>query len=47
MCPHQAARCATRVSEVYEIAGVPMAANGENCKNFIECNDKTHGELPN
>ena len=45
VCGHQAPRCATKVSQVYEIAGVPMAANGEKCTNFAECNEAKHGEL--
>ena len=45
VCGHQASRCATKVSEVYEIAGIPMEINGQKCTNFIECNDPSHGDL--
>merc|ERR1712136_285817 len=45
VCGHQADRCATRVSEVYQNATVPMDIVGESCKNFIQCNDPTHGDL--
>merc|ERR1739845_228599 len=38
VCGHQASRCASKVSEVYEASGTPMSANGEKCKNFIEFN---------
>ena len=44
-CGHQAGRCASKVSEVYEISGTPMSVNGEKCKNFTECNDSSHGEI--
>ena len=44
-CGHQARRCESKVSEVYEIAGVPMEANGESCKNYDECNDSSHGDI--
>merc|ERR1712226_926701 len=33
VCGHQANRCATRVSEVYQNATVPMDITGESCKN--------------
>ena len=46
VCGHQARRCTSRVSEVYEIANVPMEIVGENCKNFEECNSQSHGPLP-
>ena len=45
VCGHQASHCATKVSEVYEIAGIPMGVNGQQCTNFIECNDPSHGDL--
>ena len=46
MCGHQAKRCAKKVSEVYEIANYSMEIAGEKCTNFIQCNDQTHGDLP-
>jgi len=46
VCGHQARRCETKISEVYEAAGVPMALVGEPCKNFEECNNQSHGPLP-
>ena len=46
VCGHQAGRCSSKVSEVYEAAGVPMEINGEKCKTFEECNSKSHGPLP-
>ena len=45
VCNHQAGRCAIRASEVYEIAGYPMEANGPSCDNVSDCNDPTFGEL--
>jgi len=45
VCGHQAGRCATRASEVYEISGYPMEANGPSCDTFEECNDQTFGDL--
>ena len=46
VCGHQARRCETRISEVYEAAKVPMEIVGEGCKNFEECNSQSHGPLP-
>ena len=46
VCGHQAERCMMKISEVYEVAGVPMEIVGEPCKNFEECNSKNHGPLP-
>ena len=45
VCGNIARRCKTKVSEVYLASGTPMSANGEKCKNFIECNDPSHGEI--
>ena len=46
VCGHQASRCTTKISEVYEAAGVPMEIVGEPCKDFEECNSQSHGPLP-
>merc|ERR1712223_191525 len=46
VCGHQARRCETKISEVYEAAGIPKEIVGEPCTNFEECNSKTHGPLP-
>ena len=43
ICGNHADRCGTRVSEVYEIAGVPMEANGPSCSTIEECNSQTFG----
>jgi len=45
VCASGPSRCATRASEVYEIAGYPMEANGPSCDNVNDCNDSTFGEL--
>ena len=34
-----------RASEVFEIAGFPMEANGPSCDTVEECNDPTFGDL--
>ena len=41
VCGHHANRCGTKVSEVYEMVGAPIAANGNSCKDFTSCNDPT------
>ena len=50
-CGHQAARCESKVSEVYWRAahpfpGLSMDVNGPACTNFEQCNDPTYGPLP-
>ena len=43
ICGNHADRCGTRVSEVYQVAGVPIQANGQSCNSVDQCNDETFG----
>jgi len=45
VCANGPDSCEYRVKQIYEIAGVPMEANGPSCDTVEECNDPTFGEL--